>query len=261
MTFSFAMNGRVADCVQLNYRTPAESVRALLPEGLELVTRGPWAFWNVMCCRVEKLRPSGVPKVCGLTYTHVAYRLQVQAMNERAEVVRGLYFTRSDADARVAALLGNRLTDLRLHPAAITLDAGDCGVRCVVSGTDDALGNLELDAAHAPARLASDSCFPSIEDARRFCRYTPNGLAVTNAGGKRLLRITRVSRPEHAWSETPLAIHSAKLGYFDAIGQTEHVQLEWACRLSPMDYRWDVGQTVPLLTQPTKVERPSLVAG
>jgi len=247
MTGLLTMTGRVVDCVQLTYRTPAETVRGMLPAGLELITRGPWAFWNVMCCRVERLRPAGVPGFCGLTYHHVAYRLMVQAMNHRAEVVRGLYFTRSDVDARVVSMLGARLTDLRPQPATISLDCDDCGVRYAVGSTRYAQGELVLDLAHAPARLAPDSCFPTTEDARRFCRYTPSGLAVIEQDGHRMLRTTRVERDEHAWCETPLTVRRAELGYFDAIEQTGHVKLEWACRLGAMDYRWQIGATCALL--------------
>ena len=119
------LQGRLADTLLLTYRTPAESVRALLPEGLELVQRGPWAFWSVVCCKVEHLRPGGLPAALGASFHHVAYRLRVQAMTASAEVIDGLYFTHSDADAPLPVLfdaLGNKLTDLRLHPAAIAME-------------------------------------------------------------------------------------------------------------------------------------------
>ena len=261
MSMRFSMTGRVNDCVQLNYRTPSETVRDLLPEGLELVTRGPWAFWNVMCCRVEKVRPAGVPAFCGLTYHHIAYRLVVQAMNDRAEIVRGLYYTRSDADARVVSLLGNRLSDFRLHPASIELKSSDCGVSYTAQETIYAQGDFVLDVAHAPARLIEGSCFPTLEDTRRFFRYTPNGLSVVERNERRQLRLTRVTRNEQAWCETPVVVREARLGYFDAIGQSEHAQLEWACRLGPMEYRWQVGETMGLLQQPSRIEHVVRVAG
>lgn len=261
MSITFAMTGRVTDCVQLTYRTPSDSVRDLLPGGLELVTRGPWAFWNVMCCRVEKLRPVGVPAFCGLTYRHVAYRLMVQAMNDRAEVVRGLYFTRSDANAKAVALLGNRFSDFRLHSATIKQHADDCGVRYAVSGTDYAQGELELEVAHAPAALAKGSCFPTLEDARRFCRYAPNALTTQDCAGKRVLRLTTVQRDERAWCETPVTVRQIRHSYFDSIGQAGHTHLEWACRLGPMDYRWQVGETMGLLQQSQVAAVAARVAG
>lgn len=258
MKMPLFMQGRVVDCIQLNYRTPVDSIRALLPEGLEPVVRGPWAFWNVMCCRVEKLRPAGLPALCGLTYHHVAYRLRVQAMNDRAEVVRGLYFTRSEVDAKAVSIVGNKLTDLRMHPAAITLDASDCGVRCNIDSNDH--GGMELVTAHAPARLQSGSCFPSAEDARQFCRYTPNALSIAKHDGRQLLRTTHVSRDAGVWNETPLAVHEGRLGYFESIGQADHVRLEWACRLSPMDYTWHVGDEVALLKQAKVIAPPTALA-
>lgn len=260
MGLPFAMTGRMTDCVHLTYRTPADTVVGLLPEGVELVRRGPWAFWNVMCCRIHKARPTGVPAFCGLSYTHVAYRLMVQAMNDRADTLRGLYFMRSDADTRIVSALGNHLSDFRLHAASIESEASDCRLRYAVSDTPYSQGNLALDLAHAPAQLAPDSCFPTIEDARCFSRHTPDGLAVYEREGGRHLRITQVKRPAQARTETPLVVRHAQVGYFETIEQAEHVRLEWACRLGPMDVRWQVSDGGLLLQQPIKAAKPQRLA-
>lgn len=259
MKLAFTLSGRVADSVQLNYRTPAESVRALLPDGLELVTRGPWAFWNVLACQVERLRPTGWPRLCAMSYTHVAYRLRVQAMNDLAEVVQGLYDVRSDVDARAVSRLGNTLTDLQLHSAELTFEAHDCGVRCAAKTTQDTSGALELDLAHTPARLLADSCFPSIEDARQYFQQPARTLAVIERDGRRLLRVTHAEHQEQASSQTSLAIHYARLGYFESIGQDKHAQLEWASRLGPIDIHWRLGETVGLLQQP-RLMKPAIHA-
>lgn len=246
-----ALIGKVTDCIQLTYRTPAESVRDLLPDGLELITRGPWAFWNVMACQVERIRPAHTPGFVGLTYHHVGYRLLTQAMTHHADVIKGLYFTRSDVSARAVSVVGGGLTDLKMHPATITSSVDDCRVTYEVAQVAENTHALTIEATNTPARLMHGSCFPSTEDARQFSRYRPNGLAVSECAAQRQLRITRVSRSDQAWCETPLAIHRQHIGYFDAIGQSEHTQLEWACRLGPMEYRWHVGENIPLLMQPS----------
>ncbi len=263
MNLPITLIGRLADCVQLTYRTPAESVRPLLPDGLELAVRGPWAFWNVMACRVEHIRPAGVPAMLGLTYHHVAYRLLVQAMNDRAEVVRGLHFLRSEVDARAVSFLGNRLTDLRMHPASISFDADDCGVYVQASKGESGSGSgLLIDAAHAPARLADGSCFPTIDDARAFCRHTPNALAVAEHDGQRLLRTTRVSRASGAWSESPVVVRQARLAFLESISQDRLIELEWACRLGATDCRWEIGGVSGLLQQSRRPQAdPFLIAG
>ena len=49
------MVGRLSHCVLLSYRTPTDSVRGLLPPGLELRTHNGFAFWNIVVCRVERM--------------------------------------------------------------------------------------------------------------------------------------------------------------------------------------------------------------
>ena len=261
MNLPIAIQGRIADCIQLTYRTPADSVRGLLPAGLELVQRGPWAFWSVVISRVEKARPMGLPALCGVSYCQVAYRLKVQAMNDRAEVVSGLYFVRSDVDGRAVSVLGNKLADFKMHSAAVSLETDDCGVCCRVQGTAGGEGDVLIEAAHAPARLSAGSCFPTVEDARRFCAFAPNGLSVVQVGEQRRLRITRVVREQSPWSQTPVVLHEARLGFFDAMGQTELAALEWASRHSGERIRVQVGETALLLQQLRVVNEAVLATG
>ncbi|MFI4859277.1 MAG: DUF2071 domain-containing protein [Phycisphaerales bacterium JB063] len=266
MPMKLVLRARLAETVLLTYRTPAESVAGLLPEGLELVRRGPWAFWSVACCRVEKMRPDGAPAALGVTFRHVAYRLRVQAMTASAELIDGLCFTHSGVDAPLPALfdaLGNRLTDLRLHRAKITMDAGDDAVRVEVApascGSCDAMA---LEVAHCPGVRRPGSCFPTVEDARAFGRYPPRALSIhasgADAGGS--LHVMRVERVDSSWIETPVAVRSARLGYFDAIGQRDQAELEWAVRLRPMTYRWVFGERHTLLRRPDAARRWSGVA-
>ena len=106
--------GRLEDCVLLSYRTPAEHVRRLVPRGLELMTHGGFAFWNVVACRVVAMRPRRLPAVAGMSFHQVAYRLYVRAGEES-----GLYFVRSDVDSKFVATTGNWMTDFRFHPATV----------------------------------------------------------------------------------------------------------------------------------------------
>ena len=106
--------GRLSECLLLAYRTPAQNVRHLVPRGLELDTVGDYAFWNVVACTVQDMRPSLLPAACGVDYHHVAYRLYVKghvagedngagdAGGADSRTLRGLYFVRSDRDCAVA---------------------------------------------------------------------------------------------------------------------------------------------------------------
>lgn len=265
MNLPLTTTGRLTDCVLLSYRTPAASVAHLLPEGLELVTRGPWAFWNVVACRVEAMRPElpapvppavrTLPGAVGVSYHHVAYRLLVQAMTDRADVRKGLYFVRSDADARVLGTVGNWLTDFKFHAADIQLqptklrEATGQPEYTLDVGTRDGRGDATLRLDPTPPALAAGSCFPTLQDAREFLKYQPYALAVTQDGRGRSIRIAEVQRDEAAWIETPVSLRQGDFALFDHLGQTPQMQFELATRVAAMDYTWKLGRTERLLGQ------------
>lgn len=259
------LTGRVRDCVSLSYRTPAESVVHLLPDGLELVTRGPWAFWNVVACRVEAMRPMGddqlpnaalelpgVPGV-GVSYHHVAYRLWVQAMNDRADVRRGLYFVRSDADAPVIGTLDRWMPDHKYHPAEIELNAAPNRdgkgehdyVMDVVSADDHGHATLRLDPT--PPTLAAGSCFPTMQDASEFLKLPPFTLTVVDDQTQRAIRIAEVQPHGNESVETPMTLREAHFALFGHLGQIGKIHFERATRVSTADCTWKSGRCETLL--------------
>lgn len=236
---TLTMVGRLAECVLVSYRTPAGSVRGWLPAGLELVTRGEWAFWNIVACRVEGMRPAGLPSWLGLDYHHVAYRLLVRAQVAGA-TVDGLYFLRSDADNGLIAASGNWLSDFRFHRAAISVQGTgrDLALRVRSSGRRGGEAELEVENA-AGAVLAEDSCFASAAEAAGFLKYRPLGLAVDERTGN--VKLAEVFRDEARWREQPLRVARARWEFLENLGQGE-ARLEWASRVAPIDYRWRLGR-------------------
>jgi len=243
---NITMVGRLSDCVLLAYRTPAASVAHLLPNGLELVTHGQWAFWNIVACRVEAMRPILCPRWMGSSYLHVAYRLYVRA-HAQSEVLDGLYFVRSDADSLPVRLLGNALTDFRFHKATIALLVDGEGVLLSVKGTLNSAGDAGLRAVFGTPTLASDSCFESYAQAQRFLKYRPIALSPDRRG--RRIRVAEVSRDESAWRESPLSVSDARWAFFDRLAQRD-VRLELATRVEPLDYRWRLGRSCVLRRPP-----------
>lgn len=246
MKWKLHMNATLADALLLCYRTPAASVWPLLPDGLEPVTRGPWAFWNVLACRATHIRPAGVPQLCGTSLTQVSYRLLVQAMNARGELRRGLYFLRSDVDSAIVAATSDRLTDLRPHKAAVAWDADNAGVRVTVTQTDRGAADATIRVTNEPGVRQPDSCFPTLRDAEEFLAYSPLGLATEVNGAGRWLRLTRVKCDHRARRERTLTVAEAQLALFDELGQRD-AALELATRVEPVAYAWEIGEREPLI--------------
>ena len=228
------LTGTLADCLLLSFRTDAKRAAERLPRSIEPITRGGFAFWNVVACRVEKMRPVGVPAALGVSYHHVAYRLLVRAHTEHGER-RGLFFVRSDSDSALINLPGNWLTDFRFHAAKIQLDAEPNALNLRVDSRDGR-ADAEVNLIEGEPELAAGSPFGSIEEARTFLKYPP--LALSVAGDE--LKLARVERDERDWHERAVAVEQLRLEYLDTWGTRDAV-LELATRVDPLPYRWTLG--------------------
>lgn len=263
MTFPLAMNARLSECLLLSYRTPARSVRQLVPKGLDLVTRDGWAFWSVAACAVESMRPAGVPKFLGVNFNHVSYRLHVKARTAAGRTLRGLYFVRSDADSDLVGRFGNLLTNFRFHGAAVELgragrDGGDVMTLAVTGRGDeaanDALVRVSTDPGGAGCAAAPGSPFGSAADAEQFLEYCPLGVAPDLDG--RYFELAEVVRDESQWRERPVRVIEAHWNFFKHLGQNE-LHLERATRVDPLDYHWRLGRRAEI----ARPERPAPSAG
>ena len=263
--FTINTTGRLNECLLLAYRTPEHKVRHLLPHGLELLTRDGFAFWNVVACTVQDMRPALLPARLGVSYHHVAYRLYVQARVEgQVDPVRGLYFVRSDADSALVGRMGNVLSAFRFHPAEVEISNGNSVLTVSVRGGEaepdarcgepgaapgDAIVRVAADGVPVEASLAQGSPFQSVADAERFLKYPPLGLSVDLDG--KYLKLAEAIRDEAKWTETPARVIESRLRFFEALGLTSReVKLERASRVAPIDYRWRLGKRLPLAKTP-----------
>jgi hypothetical protein len=230
---TLTMTGRLAECVLLVYRMPKDAVQHLVPAGLELVRRGEWAFWNIVVCRVEAMRLAGLPRGCGVSYLHVAYRLYVQEHGAGPERLEGLFFVRSDVNHRWLAAMGNLVSDFRFHHSRIALTSGTNEVELCVrsSGAEAAM----LAGPGGAGEWTGSPGFVSRDEAARFLKYRPLGLACDTHG----LKLAEVFRDEREWCETPLRVQRARWQFLEKFG--EHA-LELATRIAPIEYRWRLGR-------------------
>ncbi|MCC6677213.1 MAG: DUF2071 domain-containing protein [Phycisphaerales bacterium] len=237
------MVGRITECVLVWYRTPAESVRSMAPAGFELMTVESggrvWAFWNIVVCRVERMRPGGWPGALGVSYHHAAYRLMVSVSLEGGPAQRGLYFLRSDADNSLMAWGGNLTSDFKFNRARVELGEAEGRLRAKVRSKDrKANAELEIDPAAQPEPVPG-SIFGSLDEARKVLKYEPMGLAPGPRARK--VRLAEVFRDESAWDERAVQVVSARWEYLARLGQNDIV-LELATRVAPIDYRWRLGR-------------------
>ncbi len=226
------MEARIRECWMLAYRVPVDAVVSRVPSPFRLVTRDGFAFLNVVIAGMEAMRPEGLPAFVGMDYWHVGYRLQVQADTVEGPK-EGLYFLRSECDARLLGWAGNLLTQFRFHPASLRLDRGE--ILDVKVESRGGGGQVRLD-LQRPFERPADSIFATREEAESVLRYNPLGLAVADARRVALLDI------EHGpWSLRSIDVVSHDFAFVRAIpGAT----LEAAFALGAIDYHFQRGRVV-----------------
>lgn len=252
--FPLTMVGRLSWCVLLSFRVHAEAVEREIPRGLELVTREAygrrWAFWNVVVCRVERMRPAGLPRMLGVSYHHAAYRLLVRARGRDGGEVRGLYFVRSDGDAPILGALGNLVSDFRFHRARVRMVREPDLTSIRVRPSDDR-ADVDLflyPAREPPAVPQAGSAFDSMEEACAFLRYPP--LAMCPEADGRGVRLAEVLRDDAAWHERVLATGNCRVQFLEP-WRDAGLALELATWVEPIDYRWRLGRRAAILPRGT----------
>ncbi|MEM0897985.1 MAG: DUF2071 domain-containing protein [Verrucomicrobiota bacterium] len=235
----FPVVGTLAKCWLFTFREPAESAATLLPEPLELIVRDGFAFWNVVVCELEAMRPAGFPVAAGMKCRQVGYRLYAR-WRPNGLPIDGLYFLRSDCDSGVMTLAGNALTDFKFHHAKIDFEEGGALDRIDVQTRG---GHVEatIDRQTPPA-LGEGSPFDSLYEAKAVLAYKPAALAPVDQDGVRVLSITR---DDAAWNSQ--LVHTPETR-FEFLENRPEIAPEICYEVAPINYRWNAARTVRRLT-------------
>jgi hypothetical protein len=231
----FSVAGSIRQCWLFVYRLPLAVAQPLLPPPLRLVTRGGFAFMNIVVCRLHGMRPVPLPAGCGFGYRHVAYRLHAWAQCETGQRIEGLHFLRSDCDRWLVERSGNLLTDFHFQRARIRILETDAAV-CGTIESAEAPARFRIDRRLAP-ELTAGSPFSTLEEAAAFLKYKPYGLAVESED---TLQVVRVRREEAAWRSRLVTVPEAEWRFL----ADQDATLELCCEVEPIDYRWERGYSV-----------------
>ena len=228
----FAVVGTIDQCLLFTFQSPPEWAEALLPDCLTPIVHNGCAFWNVVVCHVRDMRPRGFPRMLGVSYRHVAYRLYVRYQPEDAPAIEGLYFVRSDCDNRMMSTMGNLMTDFRFHAADVRVqnvrDHQEISVD-VPGGTARAVVGRQ-----APSGVPDYSAFSTPDEAAAFLKYKPYGISVDRKGRVNVVHITR---DESAWKSRLVTVPKQEWQFFNDLPARPEICYE----VEPIDYQWDRG--------------------
>jgi len=245
------MTGTIDRCWLFTFQSPPEWAEAWLPDALTPVLHNGHAFWNVVVCHVDRMRPKGFPKWTGVSYWHVAYRLYVNFAPPGEAPIEGLYFVRSDCSSPLMAVMGNIMTDFRFHSARIRVNTDKDNVAVNIDAPGGK-GSAWLRRKEAPA-LPAYSAFDNLEEAAAFLKYKPYGISVDKRGSANVVSITR---DEAAWHSRLVPVDNQEWAFFENLP----IRPEICYEVDPIDYQWNRGKVYAPATKSVKTimrEEPS----
>ena len=193
----------------VNYRIKPEFVVPLLPEPFHPQLVNGYAVGGVCFLRLGQTRPTGMPRVLGLTTENVAHRFAVEWDTDEGMRV-GVFVPRRETDSRIASLAGGRVFPGRYDLARFRVEESEGRVHIEVRSSDSQV-HLAVDAA--PADDMQGELFRSVDEATEFFRHGAVGFSPSAVGN--CLDGVRLESP--SWAASPMAIEHMESSLFDNV--------------------------------------------
>ena len=226
--------------VAVSFAFPEETLRPLVPKGLEIDCHEGFGFVTVAMVWTKNLRPAGFPAFLGQDFFLAGYRVFTR-LNDGDRRLRGLKIVRSETDRRRMVWLGNLMTHYRYRHVNVRIHEANGTTRVETLLAD---GTPTLDLAFAPqddaAPLPEGSPFGDWHTARRFAGPMPFTFSAEN---ENTFVVIEGSRRD--WAPRPVSIKEWYVGLFDEapLRGTKPI-LANAFAVSGVFYRWKRGRIV-----------------
>ncbi len=232
----FAVKAHFDQSIVLAFSVPAEELRPLVPEQLQLdLYQDNNAFIALAMVETSKLRPAALPKFLGRNFALLGYRVFVRYTGSDARTRRGLYILRSETNSPFMTFGGNIFTQYRYETIQLNWQKNPDGSQKISTN----LGlEIETSPDLADAPLPVGSPFPDWRQARRYAGPMPFTFSY-DAEKQSMITVEGV---RSKWSPTPIAIHSYKIPFFDQFNFSNCI-LSNAFSVHDIPYLWKKGIT------------------
>jgi hypothetical protein len=227
--------------VAVSFAFPEETLRPLVPRGLEIDTHEGLGFVTVAMVWTQNLRPAGFPAALGQDFFLAGYRIFTR-LNDHGRRLRGLKILRSETDRSRMVWLGNLMTHYRYRRVNVLIEetAGQTRVHTALpAGTVTLdLTFAETDDAAAPPEGSPFSDWPA---ARRFAGPMP----FTFSAEEEDATFVVIEGRRQDWVPRPVAVKEWRVGLFDeAPFRDARPILANAFAVNGVAYRWKRGRVV-----------------
>ncbi len=222
----------------LTFALPADTLRPLLPPGLELDEREGLGFVAIAMVKTRNLRPAFFPAWLGQDFFLTGYRIFTRLRTQSGRRLRGLRILQSQTDKRRMVWSGNLLTHYNYSYAPI--ESKDDGNRIRVRCADDLAVEFRTP---ENAVLPATSVFADWREARMYAGPLP----FTFDYEKESHSMVVIEGVRENWTPQPAEAQIETLRFFE--GQAfrgAEVRYCSAFVVRQIPYRWKRGWRAPL---------------
>jgi uncharacterized protein YqjF (DUF2071 family) len=227
--------------IALSIAFPEESLRPLIPAGLEMDTYEGLGFVTVALVWTRHLRPAGIPQFLGRDFFLAGYRIFTRLRDESGRHLRGLHILRSETDRRMMVWSGNFFTGYQYRHVAVRFSE-EGPISTVETLRRGGLRSLfvRYDAHDSEAKLAVESPFPDWHTARLFAGPMPYTFSALPGGAFIAIRGIRAE-----WNPRPITVHEFDVPLFqEPPFPCIRPVLANAFVVENVHYRWDRGRVI-----------------
>lgn len=236
----FAVRARFEKVAAVSFAFPAEVLRPMVSEGLEIDDYEGLGFVTVAMVWTRKLRPAVFPEALGQDFFLGGYRIFTRLRDESGRRLRGLQILRSETDKARMVRSGNLLTRYHYRKVEVDITRHGHGTRVRTTlPTGEPTLDLTFDESEGAA-LPESSPFPDWRTARRFAGPMPFTFSRRKDGTFVVIEGSRES-----WTPRPVSVKHWQVGLFSepAFAGVAPV-LANAFVVEDVEYRWNKGRIV-----------------
>lgn len=192
----------------VNFRADQAAVRRILPHPFRPKLHRGHAIVGICLIRLERIRPSGMPGLLGVSSENAAHRVAVEWTDPEGAQREGVFIPRRDTSSLLNRLVGGRLFPGEHHLAKFVVSDSGSHVELAMRSLDASvsLSIIGDDAESLPA----SSCFGSLAEASSFFEGGGLGYSATRDGN----RLDGLFLRTLEWRVRAMALAEVRSSYF-----------------------------------------------
>lgn len=237
----FPVLAKLERVVAVSFAFSAETLKPLVPDGLEMDCHDGFGFLTVAMVWTRSLRPAGFPEFLGQDFFLAGYRIFTRLRDSSGRRLRGLRILRSETDKHRMVLLGNLMTGYNYRHVNLRISKVGTATRVETYLTEGRKTlDLTFDDRVENAGLPEGSPFADWRTARQFAGPMPFTFSPEKDGSFVVIEGNRAD-----WVPRPVSVKHWEVGMFNE-GPLRGVEpiLANAFAVENIPYRWNRGRII-----------------